>query len=111
MSVSSVFKGVVAAFIADAKKFKSAVLTAAQVADKALVVVQKDAPEVEQLVNLAFPQYAPIEAAALVAFEAVAGAVHDAGDAAAANGVSVTLDQQLIADIQKLLPTLKALKQ
>lgn len=108
--MSVTFKGIVSAFIADAKKFKSAVITAAQVAEKAVVVVSKDAPEVEQLVNLAFPQYAPIEAAALSVFEAVAGAVEDAGTAASANGISVSLDQTLIQDIQKLLPLLKSLK-
>lgn len=102
------FKGVVAKFVAAAKDFKSDVLKAAEKTPAIVADVQKDAPEVEALVELAFPGAAAIEQTALAAFELIADAVEAAGPAAAANGLSVSLDKTLIADVQKALPALKA---
>jgi hypothetical protein len=106
--MSVTFKGVVSKIVGAAKDFKSAVLKAAEEAPTVVADVQKDAPEVEALVELAFPGAAAIEQAALDAFEVIADAVEAAGPTAAANGLSVSLDQTLIADIQKVLPALKA---
>jgi hypothetical protein len=102
------FKGVVAKLVAAAKDFKSEVLKAAEKAPIIAADVQKDAPEVEALVELAFPGAAAVEQLALAAFEAIADAVEAAGPAAAANGLSVSLDKTLIADVQAALPALKA---
>jgi hypothetical protein len=105
MSIS--FKGIVAAMVAAAKDFKSEVLKAAAKAPSIMADIEKDAPEVEALVELAFPGAAAIEKTALAAFEAIATAVEGAGPAASANGLSVSLDKALIADVQAALPLLK----
>ena len=106
MSVS--FKGVVSKLVSAAKAFKSDVLKAAEKAPAIAAEVQKDAPEIEALVALASPGAAAIEQAALAAFEVITTAVEAAGPAATANGLSVSLDKTLIADVQAVLPQLKA---
>jgi hypothetical protein len=106
--MSVTFKGVVSKLVAAAKDFKSDILKAAEKAPAIAADVAKDAPEVQALMELAFPGAAAIEQTALVAFEAIATAVEGAGPAAAANGLSVSLDKALIASVQAVLPTLKA---
>jgi hypothetical protein len=106
MSVS--FKGIASKLVGAAKALKSDILKAAEKAPGIVADVQKDAPEVEALVALAFPGAAAIEQAGLDVFEIVADAVEAAGPAAAQNGLSVSLDKTLIADIQNVLPALKA---
>ena len=107
MSLS--FKGVAAKIVAAAKEFKSAILTAAAKAPGIAAAIEKDAPEVASLVELAYPGFAAIEPAAIATFEIVCNAVEEAGPAAAANGLSVTLDKEVVAAIQQILPSLKAL--
>jgi len=106
--MSITFKGIAAKIVAAAKDFKLAVLKAANEAPAIVADVAKDAPEVEALVELAFPGAAAIEEAALNAFEVIATAVESAGPAAAANGLSVSLDKTAIAAVQAVLPQLKA---
>lgn len=106
--MSVTFKGIVAKFVAAAKDFKSEVLKAAEKAPAIVATVEKDAPEIASLVELAFPGSAAVEQAALAAFETIAQAVEDAGPAAGANGLSVTFDQTVIADVTAILPALKA---
>lgn len=101
-------KGTVSKLVAAAKDFKAAILKAAEDAPAIAADVEKDAPEVAGVVELAFPGAAAIEETSLAAFEVIAQAVEDAGPAASANGLSVTLDRTLIADIQAVLPKLKA---
>lgn len=107
--MSTSFKGIVSKIVAAAKDFKAAVLKAADEAPVIVGDVEKNAPEVEALIELAFPGAAAIEQTALATFEAVCGVVEAAGPAAGANGLSVPLDQALIADIQAVLPQLKAI--
>jgi hypothetical protein len=106
--MSVTFRGVASKFLAAAKDFKAAVLKAADEAPVILADVEKDAPEVEALTELAFPGAAAIEQTAVDAFEVIADAVEAAGSAAAQNGVNVQLDQNTIAAVQKVLPALKA---
>lgn len=106
--MSVTFKGIVTKLVAAAKDLKADVLKAADEAPIIVGDVAKDAPEVEALVELAFPGAAAIEQTALSAFEAIATAVEAAGPAASSNGLSVSLDKTLIADIQGVLPALKA---
>jgi hypothetical protein len=107
--MSITFKGVVSKALAIAKAFKSDILKAAEKAPGIAANVEKDAPELAALVELAFPGYAAIEQTAIGTFELIVDAVEAAGPAAAENGLSVSLDKALIADIQKVLPALKAL--
>jgi hypothetical protein len=102
------FKGIVSKLVAAAKDFKSDLLIAAEKAPVIMADIQKDAPEVQALVSLAFPGAAAVEQAAMVAFEAIADAVEAAGPAASTNGLSVSLDKTLIASVQSVLPALKA---
>ena len=106
--MSVTFKGLVTKLVAAAKDFKSDVLKAAEKAPAVAADVEKDAPEVEALVELAFPGAAAIEQTALDAFEVIADAVEAAGPAAASNGLSVSLDKTVIASVQAVLPSLKA---
>lgn len=104
----SVFSGIVSKLVSAAKSFKSDILKAAEKAPVIVADVAKDAPEVEALIALAFPGAAAIEAQALAVFEAVANAVEAAGTSATSNGLNVSFDKQLIADVEALLPALKA---
>jgi hypothetical protein len=102
------FTGVAKKLVAAAKDFKSAILKAAEEAPVVAADVAKDAPEIADVVELAFPGAAAIEQTALDAFEAIAAAVEAAGPAASANGLSVTFDQALIISVKAVLPALKA---
>lgn len=104
---SITFKGIAARLVAAAKDFKADVLKAAEKAPVIVADVQKDAPEVDALVELAFPGAAAIEETGLEAFELIADAVQGAGPAAAQNGLSVSLDKAFAAKVQAALPALK----
>ena len=105
----SVFTGIAADFVKAAKKFKSILLTAAADAPKVMGKVAADAPEVEALINLIYPGSSAIESTSLAVLEAIATAVEGAGTAAGANGLTVSLDQAVIADVKAILPTLQKL--
>lgn len=102
------FKGVISKLVSAAKAFKSDVLKAAEKAPVIASAVEKDAPEVLALIELAFPGAGPIEAAAINAIEVIATAIEGAGTAAGLNGLSVTFDKELIASIEAVIPALKA---
>ncbi len=102
------FKGTLSKLVAAAKDFKADVLKAAEEAPVVLGDVEKDAPEVEAIVQLAFPGAAALEEAALEAFEIICDAVEAAGPAAASNGLSVSFDKTVIAKAQAAIPALKA---
>ena len=106
--MSVTFKGVVSKIVNAAKAFKADVLKVAAEAPAIAADVAKDAPEVETLVNAVFPGAAAIEACALSTFELVVQAVEDSGAAANQSGLSVSLDQTVVADIKNLLPSIKA---
>jgi hypothetical protein len=68
---------------------------------------QKIEPEVEALTGVLFPQAVDLERAAFVLLGMAAQAVSEIGDAVAANGLNITLDQQLVADIKALIPAIE----
>lgn len=102
------FKGVVSKLVAAAKDVKSAILKAAEEAPAIAATVEKDAPELNGLLETFFPGAAAAEQTALEAFEVIIDAVEAAGPAASSNGLSVSLDQTLVAKCQAVLPALKA---
>ena len=53
------------------------------------------------------PQEANIERAGFAVLRVVIKAIEDAGAAAGANGLNVTLDAQLVADIKAIAPAVK----
>ncbi|HWH59338.1 MAG TPA: hypothetical protein VN682_17040 [Terriglobales bacterium] len=69
--------------------------------------LQKVAPTAEALSNLFLPGSGSFEAHLLDTWGVLASAVDTAGQAAEANGVSVTLDAQLVAEIKSFLPSVK----
>jgi hypothetical protein len=64
---------------------------------------QKAEPEIEALTGLVFPQAVELERGAFALLGMAAQAVGETGDAVAANGVNITLDAQLVADIKGLI--------
>lgn len=69
--------------------------------------IQAQAPLIEALSGIVSPQAAAIERGAFACLGIIASAVHDAGDAAAANGLDIKLDAQLVADVKAILPELQ----
>jgi hypothetical protein len=69
--------------------------------------IGKIAPTVEMLSNMIVPGLGNIEQHIVDVYGVVAAAVDQAGAAAAANGVSLSLDQKLILDVQAVLPAIK----
>ena len=90
----------------EASVVKNSVLWLANKEPAVAAGIQKIAPTVEELSNLFVPGLGNIEQHVVDVYGVVASAVHAAGDAAAANGVSVTLDAALIADIKAVLPAI-----
>ncbi len=68
-----------------------------------MLKAQKAEPEIEAISSLFFPQAVELERGAFALLGMAAQAVTEAGDAAAAKGINIVLDQQLIADIKALI--------
>jgi hypothetical protein len=73
-----------------------------------MLKAQKAEPEIEALGSLIFPQAVELERGAFALLGLAAQAVSETGDAAAVNGINITLDQQLIADIKALIVAIEA---
>lgn len=72
-----------------------------------MIKAEKAEPETEALTALFFPQAVELERGAFALLGVAARAVTDAGNAAEANGVNVTLDAQLVADIRVLIQAIE----
>ena len=68
---------------------------------------QKAEPEIEAISALFFPQAVALERGAFALLGMAAQAVSEAGDAAAANGINLALDQKLVADIKALIEAIE----
>ena len=68
-----------------------------------MLQAQKAEPEIEALSSLFFPQAVELERGAFALLGMAAQAVSETGDAVAANGINITLDAQLVADIKALI--------
>src|SRR5215471_6829840 len=68
---------------------------------------QAEAPTIEAVTALVSPQAANIERLGFAVLGLVIKAIDDAGTAAGANGLNVTLDAQLVADIKSLASAVK----
>ena len=69
---------------------------------------QADAPTIEAVTSLVSPQAANIERAGFAVLGVVIKAIDDAGAASGANGLNVTLDAQLVADIKSIASVVKS---
>jgi hypothetical protein len=72
-----------------------------------MIKIGKAEPEIEAITSLFFPLAVELERGAFALLGIAAHAVSETGDAVAANGLNITLDQQLIADIKALIPALE----
>jgi len=72
-----------------------------------MLQAQKAEPEVEAITSLIFPQAVELERGAFALLGMAAQAVGEAGDAAAANGINIALDAQLVADIKGLIAAIE----
>jgi hypothetical protein len=104
----SAFTTVAHDIVAGAKILKSTLLKAIGETPVIIKKIEADAPEVEALTSLVFPEAAAIERTSLDVLTVVANAIHDAGDAEAAKGLNVSFDQALINDIKALIPAFES---
>lgn len=72
-----------------------------------LTKVEAAEPVIESLTSIVYPPAVLIERAAFSVLGTVAATVHDAGTAADAGGLNVTLDAATVADIKALIATVK----
>ena len=77
------------------------------VGEVALKKAQAVSSTIEAVTALVSPQAANIERAGFAVLGVVIKAIEDAGAAAGANGLNVTLDAQLVADIKAIAPAVK----
>jgi hypothetical protein len=70
--------------------------------------IAKVAPTVEAISEMLLPGSSAFEQHLLDVWGVAANAVKDAGAAAGANAISITLDESLIADIKGFLPAVEA---
>lgn len=78
--------------------------------NKVLPVLKKletEAPTIAQVTQLVSPTAAGIERTGFALVGLAIKTIEDAGAAAVAGGLNVTLDAQLIADLKAILPTIK----
>ena len=68
---------------------------------------QADSSTIEAVTSLVSPQAANIERAGFAVLGVVIKAIEDAGAAAGANGLNVSLDPQHVADIKSIAPVVK----
>jgi hypothetical protein len=92
-----------------AEKVKNGVEAAAADAGKVLAWVTNEAPTIAGLASLAGPSGSTIASLGLKLIGLAGTAIEGAGSAAGANGVSVTLDQEVIADVKALIAAVKSI--
>lgn len=91
---------------------KDAVSAAKFVEQKVLPVLVKansDAATIESVTSLVSPDAANIERAAFAVLGVVLKAIQDAGTAAGSSGLSISLDQTVVADVKAIAPAVTAL--
>ena len=87
------------------------IVKGARAVSTAMLKVQKAEPEIEALTSIVFPQAVEVERGAFALLGMAAQAVSEAGNAAAANGVNIVLDAQLVADIKGLIQAIETYAQ
>jgi hypothetical protein len=87
--------------------FKNWILTAASDAPKVVADIQKAEPTIEGITAIFAPGAEKFEQVAINLLEIVGSAVDQAGAAASANGISLTLDAQLVADAKTVWDAIK----
>jgi hypothetical protein len=91
-----------------AKTIKNGILKVAGAEPQIAAAIASIAPTAEAISNLIVPGSGNFEQHLLDVWGVAASAVKGAGDAAAANGLSITLDAALVAEIKAVLPAVEA---
>lgn len=91
-----------------AKAVKGGILKVASAEPKIDAALKTVAPSIEAISNLIIPGSGTIEAHLVDVWSVVASAVKGASDAASVNGLSVSFDAALIADVKAILPAVEA---
>jgi hypothetical protein len=102
--ISSIEHSLAAAAIDTVKAAKFVEVSVLPVLKKA----QADQSTIEAVTALVSPQAANIERAGFAVLGVIIKALDDANAAAGANGLNVTLDAQLVADVKAIAPAVKA---
>jgi hypothetical protein len=80
----------------------------AKAAANVMLKIEQAEPPVEAVSSLFFPQAVELERGAFAPLGMAAQAVTEAGSVvAAANGVNIALDAELVADIKALIPAIE----
>ncbi len=107
MSVEGFIAGAALDLVKVGRVVRSALEKVGADAPKLVRDVAADLPAIEAITNLVAPGAAAVEVTAFNVFGVIAVAVEAAGDAANANGLSVTLDTALIGDIKAAIVAIK----
>lgn len=84
------------------------IVQGAKVIESVLAKVAATEPVVEQITSMIDPSAVILERAAYALLGMALHAVHDAGEAASAQGLNISLDVQTVQDLKALLPAVKA---
>jgi hypothetical protein len=95
-------------FLAIGRAIKSGIAKAVGAEPKIQAAITQIAPTLEGVSEMLLPGSAQFEAHLLDVWGVVANGVKDAGAAATANGLNLTLDQTIINDVKKFLPAVEA---
>lgn len=90
-----------------AKSVKNAVLKVVGMSDSVAAEVKKIEPTLGAISDLVLPGSSLWEGHLIDVWSAVAAAVHTAGDAAAANGVNVSIDATLASQVKAIIPSVQ----
>jgi hypothetical protein len=88
-------------------KLKAGIEAAGTDAVKMAAWVQENSPEITALAALAGPGGSTVTSLGLSLFTAVSNAVKDAGDSASKDGLSVSLDAALIAQVKAIIAAIE----
>ena len=91
----------------EASVTKNAIVWLAQKEPAVAADIQKIAPTIEEVTGLFSPGAATLERVSVDLLAAATSAIQAAGDAATANGLDVSLDAALVADIKALWPAIQ----
>ena len=94
-------------FLKVGQAVKNGILKVVGASDAVAVELQKVAPTLEAISNIALPGSGTFEQHLLDVWSVVAAAVHTAGDAAKGNAVNVQIDAELAAEIKAILPAVQ----
>jgi hypothetical protein len=83
------------------------IVKVSRIAAPVVAKVAEAEPTVEAISQLIYPEAVPLERGAFQLLGMAAEAISAAGDAVEANGINLTLDKNIVADIKALIPAIE----